>query len=134
MFVELKEEKMEEEEQLNGQDNVQNSGMENSEVDSDPVLNNGLAASFLNMAVNLEHLGNFQKALETAHQGYNFALIDLGANKNITNNLKYLVARLKVKTENASRQARRFGGKPSIWKQRMAETFARKTSPRKDFV
>ncbi len=62
----------------------------------------GLIASYLNLAVNCENLGNIRKAVKFANEGYHFALMDLGPRHPTSQNLKTFLDRLSIKAENAT--------------------------------
>ena len=67
----------------------------------------GLIASYLNLAVNCENLGNITKAVKFANEGYHFSLMDLGPRHMTSLNLKAFLDRLAIKLENGSRRLNR---------------------------
>ena len=89
MFLELKEQ------------SIQTGG------DPDPMEVSGLIASYLNLAVNCENLGNISKAVQFANEGYHFSLMDLGPRHTTSLNLKAFLDRLAIKLENGSRRLNR---------------------------
>lgn len=71
---------------------------------SDASEKTGLVSSYLNMATNMENLGNFKAALSHANEGFHFALVELGIKHPLAQNIRTYLEKLTRRIESTAKK------------------------------